>query len=484
METDTKENFVELKYSFLFEIMMMERMKLLRLGQKSCFLIKSKDSTIKSIKNHKDFNPDEGDKMLFRLRKSFKTNDYEAINPINENKIYKSEFSDNNLDEKIWYPAKSQKYHDEGNNQNYNLIENDIIKIGQKKYSVFKKHCPLEEKKSSIINDDNYNNNIDNIISINKKSKPILNFDIKSDQYIINNNKNIEKEGEINRQQIKCSNEDKKDFRLCISEDFGIINFNQKRSEKRVFTENENKNEIIYESEGKKETSNRSENRAITEKENENEYEYEYNKCRICFDSYSDKNNPLIYLCNCHNYIHYECLKEYLKSKIIISENLKKTVTTYRCEKFNCDICDKPYYLRFRIPEFDKTYELIDLTLPEETDYICLESLDYIKDNNNIKTLHIVKLKDQEITIGRQESNDIIDYDISESTDYAVLRYNKSNGNLFLENKSEKFDTLVLVRGNVKITEEKAFFQIGNTKLSLKLIASKLKKDAIYSDNS
>jgi len=92
----------------------------------SYFLIKSKDSNIKSIKNHKDFNPDEGDNMLFRLRKSFKTNDYEAINPINENKIYKSEFSDNNLDEKIWYPVKSQKYHDEGNNQNYNLNENDI----------------------------------------------------------------------------------------------------------------------------------------------------------------------------------------------------------------------------------------------------------------------------------------------------------------------------------------------------------------------
>ena len=357
-----------------------------------------------------------------------------------------------------------------------------VIKIGQKKYSVFKKHCLLEEKKSSIINDDNYNKNKNNISSINKKSKPIFNFDIKSDQYIINNNKN-EQVKEINRQQIKCSNENKNDFRPCVSEDFEIINLNQKRNEKRYFTENENKNEIIYESEGKYETSNKSENRCITEKENENEYEY--SKCKICNNSDSDINNPLICLCNCcHHQIHYECLKEHLKSKIIISENLKKTVTTYRCEKFNCDKCLKPYYLRFRIPEFDKTYELIDLTLPEETDYICLESLDYIKDNNNIKTLHIVKLEDQEITIGSQESNDIIDYDISESTDYAVLRYNKSNGNLFLENKSEKFDTLVLVRGNVKITEEKTFFQIGNIKLSMKLIPSKLKKDAIYSDNS
>ena len=332
-----------------------------------------------------------------------------------------------------------------------------------------------KKKKSSIINDDNYNNNISNISSINKKSKPILNFDIKSDQYIINNNKNNKKVDEVKRQQIKYSNEDKNDLRLCASEDFEIINLNQKRNEKRDFTENESKNEIIYESEGIKETSNRSENRAITEKENE----YECNKCRICFYSDSDINNPLINLCNCNDFIHYECLKEYLKLKLKISENFKKTVTSYRSEHFNCKVCNKPYYLKFRIPEFDKTYELIDLTLPEETDYICLESLDYIKDDNNIKTLHIVKLEDEEITLGRQESNDIFDCDISEPTDYSVLRYNKSNGNLFLENKSEKFDTLVLVRGNAKITEEKTYFQIGNTKISMRLIASKLKKDII-----
>ena len=484
METDTKENFVEINYFSHFSNVYREILyqKCLNVLNTSCFLIKSKDNTIKSIKNHKEFNPNEGDNMIARIRKSLKTNDYEAINPMNVLKLYKSRFNDNCLDDKIWYPVKSQKYHDEGNNQNYILNENDIFKIGKKKYNVFKKYCSLKEKKSSIINDDNSNNNISYISSINKKSKPILNFDIKSDQYIINNNKNNEKVDEVNKQQIKCSNEDKNGFSLCSIGDIEKIYLNQNRNERRAFTENENKNEIIYETEDKKETSNRSENRNFTE--NENEYENEYNKCWLCFNSDSDINNPLISLCNCHNFIHYKCLKMYLSSKIIITENLKRTVTTYRCEKFNCDICNKPYHLRFRIPEFDKIYELIDLTLPEGTDYIGLESLDYIKDNNNIKTLHIVKLEDQEITIGKQESNDIIHYDISESTDYAVLRYNKSNGNLFLENKSEKFDTLVLVRGNIKIKEEKTFFQIGNTKISMKLTASKLEKDAVYSDNS
>jgi hypothetical protein len=157
----------------------------------------------------------------------------------------------------------------------------------------------------------------------------------------------------------------------------------------------------------------------------------------------------------------------YLSSKLIITENLNKNVTTYRCIKFYCGICHKPYHLRFRIPEFNKTYELIDLTLPEETDYICLESLDFIKDNNNIKTLYIVQLIDEEITIGRQICNDIIDNDISISRKHALMRYNKKNGNLFLENRSEKFGTLVSVRGNIKIKEVKIYFQIGNTYISV-----------------
>jgi pSer/pThr/pTyr-binding forkhead associated (FHA) protein len=65
-----------------------------------------------------------------------------------------------------------------------------------------------------------------------------------------------------------------------------------------------------------------------------------------------------------------------------------------------------------------------------------LESLDYIKGNKNIKIFYIVKLIDEEITIGRQDYNDIIDNDISISQKYALLRYNKNYGNLFLEDNN------------------------------------------------
>ena len=100
-----------------------------------------------------------------------------------------------------------------------------------------------------------------------------------------------------------------------------------------------------------------------------------------------------------------------------------------------------------------------------------MESLDFIKDNNNIKILHIVKLIDEEITIGRQKHNDIIDNDISISREHAILRFNKNNGNLFLENTNGKFGTLVLVRGNIKITEEKNYFQSGKSYISTEVKA-------------
>ena len=95
----------------------------------------------------------------------------------------------------------------------------------------------------------------------------------------------------------------------------------------------------------------------------------------------------MIRLCKCKDYIHFECLKFYLSKKYKILENQKHTVITYNCNKFNCEVCLSPYPIRFRIPEFDKIYELIDINLPQELDYIVLESLDYIKDKNNIKTV-------------------------------------------------------------------------------------------------
>ena len=81
------------------------------------FFIKTKDNNIKLIKDLKEFNSnkDDDDEIQFRIRKSFKSNIYEAINPIEKNR---SEYGNNYLNDKIWYPVKSSTY-SQGNNQNY-----------------------------------------------------------------------------------------------------------------------------------------------------------------------------------------------------------------------------------------------------------------------------------------------------------------------------------------------------------------------------
>ena len=399
---------------------------------KDCFFLKNIDNDVICVKDYREFNLNKSEEILFRIRKSLKNNNYEVINPIIPLKINTSKYSNDYLKYKIWYPAKSLRNNSEGNNQDYSLNKNDIIKLGKNIYLVDKLNIVLKEEKDNIKDDNfNKNNNISYIISINKNSKSIFNIDITSNQYKIIDHKN-----NINNEKVIAINEPK--------------------------IKNENENEYKSFSESDNDYDNDSNNNDI-KSENEDI------KCYSCLNSDSDKNNPLICLCNCHSYIHYECLKKHLLSKITVIENFKKTVTTYICQKFNCDSCLKPYHSRFRIPEFDKIYELIDLTFPEESDYICLESLNYIRYNENIKILYIVQLIDQEITIGRQDYNDIIDNDTSISREHAVLRYNKNNGNLFLEDRNGKYGTLVLVRGNIKIKKEKTFIQIGNTYISIEL---------------
>ena len=447
--------------------------------EKDCYLIKTKNNYIQTIKEHKDFNENEGNEILFRIRNSLKNNNYEVINPIVGHKI--SDYN-NYLNDKIWFSVKSQSYLG-GNELNYNLNENDIIKIGKKKYCIPKIHFENDNRKENNIDEDFYKNNkISHVSILNKKSKPIFNINIKPNKYKIRKNTNIntQKANKVNEENIKEPkniNGASKDTNYnSINTKNEITNMNNNISTNNIFSQNNDKNDKNnYQNNSAPVSTNchssNTQNEIRNENGNENIIDNENDRCLLCLISNFDEDNPLVCLCNCHNFIHFECLKAYLNSKITVTQNLKKTVTTYTSEKFNCDICLKPYQLRFRIPEIDRTYELIDLNLPEETDYICLESLDYIKDNNNIKTVHIVQLKDQEINISND--NDIIDNDISVSRDHAVIKYNKNNKSLFLENKNGRYGTLVLVRENIKVNKEKTYFQIQNTYISMELTNKK-----------
>jgi hypothetical protein len=409
---------------------------------KNAYIIRNFYNQIQQIKENIDLKNYFNFDILFRIRKSIKKDKLEIINPIKiEAKINKNEYLLNYLDEKIWYPVKSEKPGElEENNEEYSINENDILKFGRKKYEVRKLNINYSNERMSTNISENYN-----ISELNKNAPPIFKIDISENQYkILNENQNEEQS-----EQKKTTETDINKYKI-------------------------EKFDFIHESSNTKSTQNNTDGEKVTKNREINDFDdldEKDEKCRICFECNSSKENPLLLLCKCHNYIHFECLKLYFMKKLKIVESGKGAVTTYILERCNCEICLTPYPTRFRIPKFDIIYDLVDVSLPNDLDYMILESLDYIKDNKNLKLIHLIQLKDDNIYIGRHTLNDIVDNDISVSRYHSVLKYDRENGKIFLENRSEKFGSLVLVRGNIKMRNKTINFQVGRTYITANLIS-------------
>jgi len=148
-----------------------------------------------------------------------------------------------------------------------------------------------------------------------------------------------------------------------------------------------------------------------------------------------------------------------MSMKLSHKENAKKTVSSYNMKSFNCEICKTPYPLRFK--SGNNYFDLIDSERPSDN-YIVLESLNQLKDNNNYKSIHVITLKeDEKIIMGRGHDSDVRINDISVSRTHSCLMLSK--GKVYLTDYKSKFGTLVLMQKPVEITESKLFLQIGRT---------------------
>jgi hypothetical protein len=102
------------------------------------------------------------------------------------------------------------------------------------------------------------------------------------------------------------------------------------------------------------------------------------------------------------------CLKSWMQTKLSTKENEKKTVTLYSMKSFNCEICKTPYpckknfiitfYIKIlvRFRSENNYFDIIDYTRPVNKNYIILESLNQVKDNNNYKSIQVITLEDNE----------------------------------------------------------------------------------------
>ena len=69
--------------------------------------------------------------------------------------------------------------------------------------------------------------------------------------------------------------------------------------------------------------------------------------CKICYSSSNEQRNPLVNICyKCTGgikYSHYECLKMWMRTKLIVKENETNTVKSYNIKSYNCELCKTPY---------------------------------------------------------------------------------------------------------------------------------------------
>ena len=311
----------------------------------------------------------------------------------------------------------------------------------------------------TVENIDKYNNKLWFVIN----SIPSIKDDIKflnnnGDYYLIKGD--IIKFGRVRFTLVEDSlySGDKK-FELLVPDDASEINKSNSRCEKAVF----NMIKVVQ--------------NLTEEKDTEEKI-----LCRICYLGEEDKElNPMVHLCKCKggiNYAHFYCIKHWMRTKLLILENLKRTVRTYYISKFNCEICKTPYPFRFKLPnQENKIYELIDIERPS-CNYIILESLNQVKENNNFKYINVIKIiNEDDITIGRGIDADIKINDISVSRLHAKLKFNFEKKSLLIKDLKSKFGTLALIKNPLELKEkENITMQIGRTLLRAECIKG-VKKD-------
>jgi len=192
----------------------------------------------------------------------------------------------------------------------------------------------------------------------------------------------------------------------------------------------------------------------------------ESNICRICLQFAVEDNNPMISICKCKgsmNIIHLKCLNSWLQHKLTIREMAKKLGVTYTVKAYNCEICKEPYPISIKYGGI--SYNLLNYTIPENQNFVILESLNSIKENQYPLSIHILMFTESEFYIlGRGHDSDVRISDISVSRVHSKIYF--QDNKLYLEDCGSKFGTLVLAKDELEINENVKVIQIGRTLIS------------------
>jgi pSer/pThr/pTyr-binding forkhead associated (FHA) protein len=113
---------------------------------------------------------------------------------------------------------------------------------------------------------------------------------------------------------------------------------------------------------------------------------------------------------------------------------------------------------------------MFDIEIPQNDNYIILETLDQIKDNNNYKSIHVITLNDENYIIGRGHECDIRLNDISVSRLHSLIHFDMIRKLLLIRDLKSKFGTLILIKKPINILNKYLRIQIGRTYIETKLV--------------
>jgi hypothetical protein len=154
-------------------------------------------------------------------------------------------------------------------------------------------------------------------------------------------------------------------------------------------------------------------------------------------------------------YIHLQCLKLLIQSKIKKTETESCKVFTFKT--LECEICKMVFPEKISIK--GSIFSIIDFEKPDK-DYIILDGL--IKETPEEKSIFIVHFKNKkEIKIGRATDANIRLSDISVSRAHAII--SQYNDSFYLHDTNSKFGTLISAGNRFCILYNKPFsVQKGN----------------------
>jgi hypothetical protein len=163
--------------------------------------------------------------------------------------------------------------------------------------------------------------------------------------------------------------------------------------------------------------------------------------CRICLIEGGTAGDPLISPCNCAGtvkYIHLECLKRWIKSKMAAKFSEKSM--SFHTKDFSCELCkcDFPASVMHK----GQCISLLNVSFPNRS-YIIFE--EYLPEYSERIGMHMISLDEtQSASIGRGNNCDVKISDISVSRKHCKIRLNENE--FYIEDSNSKFGTLARLK--------------------------------------